>query len=63
MKPPGGRCSAFIRTSGIATLTIVLQGGFAYEDTTGKSGQVTQGGLEWMKAGKRCLARRQSTRR
>ena len=37
--------------SGIATLTTVLQGGLAYEDTTGKSGQVTAGGLEWMKAG------------
>jgi redox-sensitive bicupin YhaK (pirin superfamily) len=37
--------------SGIATLTTVLQGGLAYEDTTGKSGQVLQGGLEWMKAG------------
>jgi redox-sensitive bicupin YhaK (pirin superfamily) len=37
--------------SGIATLTVVLQGGFAYEDTTGKAGQVTEGGLEWMKAG------------
>ena len=38
--------------SGIATLTTVLQGGLAYEDTTGKEGQVRQGGLEWMKAGK-----------
>jgi redox-sensitive bicupin YhaK (pirin superfamily) len=37
--------------SGIATLTVVLQGGFAYEDTTGKKGEVTQGGLEWMRAG------------
>jgi len=37
--------------SGIATLTVVLEGGLAYEDTTGKSGQVTEGGLEWMKAG------------
>ena len=37
--------------SGIATLTVVLQGGMAYEDTTGKSGQVTEGGLEWMRAG------------
>lgn len=37
--------------SGIATLTVVLQGGLAYEDTTGKTGQVTEGGLEWMKAG------------
>ena len=38
--------------SGIATLTTVLQGGMAYEDTTGKRGQVNAGGLEWMKAGK-----------
>jgi redox-sensitive bicupin YhaK (pirin superfamily) len=37
--------------SGIATLTLVLQGGLSYEDTTGKSGQVTDGGVEWMKAG------------
>ncbi len=37
--------------SGIATLTVVLRGGLAYEDTTGKSGTVATGGLEWMKAG------------
>jgi redox-sensitive bicupin YhaK (pirin superfamily) len=37
--------------SGIATLTTVLQGGLAYADTTGKEGEVTTGGLEWMKAG------------
>jgi len=37
--------------SGIATLTTVLKGGLAYEDTTGKHGQVHAGGLEWMKAG------------
>jgi redox-sensitive bicupin YhaK (pirin superfamily) len=37
--------------SGIATLTVVLRGGMAYEDTTGKSGSVPTGGLEWMKAG------------
>src|SRR3981189_1926182 len=36
---------------GIATLTVVLQGGFAYEDTTGKKGEVTEGGLDWTKAG------------
>ena len=34
--------------SGIATLTTVLRGGLAYEDTTGKNGQVLAGGLEWM---------------
>ena len=37
--------------SGIATLTTILAGGLAYEDTTGKSGTVAAGGLEWMKAG------------
>jgi redox-sensitive bicupin YhaK (pirin superfamily) len=37
--------------SGIATLTVVLRGGLAYEDTTGKKGSVPMGGLEWMKAG------------
>jgi redox-sensitive bicupin YhaK (pirin superfamily) len=37
--------------SGIATLTVVLSGGINYEDTTGKRGQVTAGGLEWMRAG------------
>src|ERR1700693_5811696 len=37
--------------SGIATLTVVLRGGLAYEDTTGNKGSVPTGGLEWMKAG------------
>src|ERR1700693_1768075 len=37
--------------SGIATLTTVLRGGLAYEDTTGKKGQVLAGGLGWMKTG------------
>jgi redox-sensitive bicupin YhaK (pirin superfamily) len=37
--------------SGIATLTTVLRGGLAYEDTTGKTGEVQAGGLEWMRAG------------
>ena len=37
--------------SGIATLTTVLGGALTYEDTTGKSGMVPAGGLEWMKAG------------
>jgi redox-sensitive bicupin YhaK (pirin superfamily) len=37
--------------SGIATLTTVLRGGMVYEDTTGKTGSVPTGGLEWMKAG------------
>ena len=37
--------------SGIATLTTVLNGRMVYEDTTGKTGTVPTGGLEWMKAG------------
>src|SRR5260221_14325184 len=37
--------------SGIATLTVVLGGGGGDEDTTGKTGTVPTGGLEWMKAG------------
>lgn len=36
--------------SGIATLTAVLTGRVAYEDTTGKKGEVLTGGLEWMRA-------------
>src|SRR5580765_4116423 len=38
--------------SGIATLTVVLGGALAYEDTTGKKGTISAGGLEWMKAGR-----------
>ncbi len=37
--------------SGIATLTLVLSGNVAYEDTTGKSGVLHAGSLEWMRAG------------
>jgi redox-sensitive bicupin YhaK (pirin superfamily) len=37
--------------SGIATVTLLLSGAVAYEDTTGKSGVLPAGGLEWMRAG------------
>ena len=37
--------------SGIATLTVLLQGATRYEDSTGKSGVLPQGGIEWMMAG------------
>jgi redox-sensitive bicupin YhaK (pirin superfamily) len=37
--------------SGIATLTLVLSGNVAYEDTTGKRGVVHAGSVEWMRAG------------
>ena len=37
--------------SGIATLTCMMQGSASYEDTTGKTGLLPEGGVEWMQAG------------
>ena len=37
--------------SGIATLTYVAEGSIAYEDTTGATGLLRTGGVEWMRAG------------
>lgn len=37
--------------SGIATLTYMIEGAVNYIDTSGKTGVVPTGGLEWMKAG------------
>jgi redox-sensitive bicupin YhaK (pirin superfamily) len=37
--------------SGIATLTYIIEGAVNYIDTSGKTGVVPPGGLEWMKAG------------
>lgn len=37
--------------SGLATLTFLLEGDVTYEDTTGKSGMLPAGGVEWMHAG------------
>ena len=37
--------------SGIATITVLLQGDLRYEDTTGKAGILPAGGVEWMRAG------------
>lgn len=37
--------------SGIATLTYMIEGQVAYEDTTGQSGVLPSGGMEWMQAG------------
>jgi redox-sensitive bicupin YhaK (pirin superfamily) len=50
--PPSGNTSLGMHPhSGIATLSLPITGAFGYEDTTGKSGVVKAGGLEWMKAG------------
>jgi redox-sensitive bicupin YhaK (pirin superfamily) len=49
--PPGGGPRFGIHPhSGIATFTLLLNGGIEYEDTTGKSGVLPAGGLEWMRA-------------
>src|SRR5437762_2568081 len=37
--------------SGIATLTYLLEGSTRYQDTTGATGIVPEGGVEWFKAG------------
>jgi redox-sensitive bicupin YhaK (pirin superfamily) len=37
--------------SGIATLTYLLEGSTAYEDTNGARGLLPAGGVEWMQAG------------
>lgn len=37
--------------SGIATFTYLLEGSFSYQDTSGKSGVLAPGGVEWMRAG------------
>jgi redox-sensitive bicupin YhaK (pirin superfamily) len=37
--------------SGIATLTYLLEGDVRYEDTTGGTGILPKGGVEWFKAG------------
>ncbi len=37
--------------SGIATVTWIMEGNVFYEDTTGETGTIPQGGLEWMQAG------------
>lgn len=37
--------------SGIATFTLMIDGAIAYEDSTGESGVLTSGCLEWLRAG------------
>jgi len=49
--PPSDAMIGIHPHSGIATLTVAISGALAYEDTTGKSGKVVTGGLEWMNAG------------
>src|SRR3989441_5201060 len=37
--------------SGIATVTVMLEGAVRYAETTGKEGVLPAGGVEWMRAG------------
>lgn len=37
--------------SGIATVTVVFDGALAFSERTGQHGQLTYGGVEWMRAG------------
>ncbi|WP_211462340.1 pirin family protein [Collimonas silvisoli] len=37
--------------SGIATVTVIISGNMNYRDTTGKSGTLSPGSVEWMNAG------------
>ena len=37
--------------SGIATVTWIMEGNVSYEDSTGETGKIPTGGLEWMQAG------------
>ena len=37
--------------SGIATVTVVMDGALEYRETTGNQGQLPAGGVEWMSAG------------
>jgi redox-sensitive bicupin YhaK (pirin superfamily) len=51
LQPSGRQLFGIHPHSGIATFTLLLSGAVAYEDTTGKSGVLPAGGLEWMRAG------------
>jgi redox-sensitive bicupin YhaK (pirin superfamily) len=49
--PPGAGPKFGIHPhSGIATITVLLEGGVRYEDTTGKAGILPAGGVEFMRA-------------
>jgi redox-sensitive bicupin YhaK (pirin superfamily) len=49
--PAQGPRFGFHPHSGIATITVLLNGDLRYEDSTGKSGILPGGGVEWMRAG------------
>lgn len=50
-KPTGNALFPMHPHSGIATITVLLSGNLQYEDTTGASGVLSAGSVEWMRAG------------
>lgn len=50
-KPTGAKLFGMHPHSGLATITILLSGDLYYEDTTGASGELHSGSVEWMRAG------------
>ena len=51
-KPDAGQAGFGMHPhSGIATLTFLTEGDTSYDDTTGKTGVLPAGGVEWMSAG------------
>lgn len=50
-KPSGDALFPMHPHSGIATITVLLSGDLRYEDTTGASGVLAAGSVEWMRAG------------
>jgi redox-sensitive bicupin YhaK (pirin superfamily) len=50
-KPTGDALFPMHPHSGIATITVLLSGDLRYEDTTGTSGVLSGGSVEWMRAG------------
>src|SRR5712672_1902676 len=48
--PAGSPDIGFHPHSGIATVTVLLEGQLTYEETSGSSGVIDAGGVEWMRA-------------
>jgi redox-sensitive bicupin YhaK (pirin superfamily) len=48
---PADLMSGWHPHSGIATVSVMVEGAFRYADTTGKEGVMRAGGVEWMRSG------------
>ena len=51
MESTSGHMMGMHPHSGIATVTVVMDGAIQYRETTGSEGQLAAGGVEWMNAG------------